>query len=178
MSVATLPPANTSAQQMLPHMTAAIDRADVSDALFSHMFVSGIFPADVYAQMLENLPDPATYEAKDSKILADGSPTRSFYQLDREGLTALPEHSRELWTGVVEAVRSDAFKFHIFRQLKTDLLWRFGVEDVEQIEAATRPRLVRDVSGYRIAPHPDTRKKVVTMMIYLPADESQNDLGT
>jgi hypothetical protein len=163
---------------MLPHMAAAIDGADVSDTPFSHMFIKGIFPADIYSQMLKNLPDPSTYKAQDSKVLADGTPTRSFYQLDADGLSALPEHARDLWTGVVEAVRSDEYKSHIFHQLQKDLRWRFGVQDVNSIEAATRPRLVRDVSGYRIAPHPDTRKKVVTMMIYLPEDESQQSLGT
>ena len=186
MSVATLPPTRgassqmcAAARQMLPHLTAAIDGADVSDTPFSHLYMQEVFPAEIYSQMLESLPDPATYEAQASeKYRMGGKPTRANYQLDRKGLAAMPDHARELWTGVVEAVRSDEYKAHIFRQLQKDLRWRFGVEDVTTIDASSRPRLARDTSGYRIPPHPDTRKKVVTVMIYLPTDESQRDLGT
>ncbi len=185
MSVTTMPATATrrrissSAQSaMMPHIVRAFELADVSDAPFSHLFARDIFPTDVYQQMLTNLPDPKSYQAQDSKVLDDGTPTRSYYQLDRSGLAAMEEPARELWASVVEAVLSDEFKAGVFRQLKTDLSWRFGIKDVEQIECGPRPRLVRDVSGYRIAPHPDTRKKVVTMMIYLPQDESQKDLGT
>src|SRR5436190_562347 len=40
------------------------------------------------------------------------------------------------------------------------------------------PELYRETEGFEIPPHPDTRRKVVTMHLYWPADHSQIDLGT
>src|SRR5262249_23066956 len=58
--------------------------------------------------------------------------------------------------------------------------FRYGVPEAEtpQLAGYARPTLYREVEGFEIPPHPDTRKKVVTMHLYLPADRSQLDLGT
>ena len=41
-----------------------------------------------------------------------------------------------------------------------------------------RPTLYRETEGFEIPAHPDTRKKVVTMHLYFPADLTQIGLGT
>ena len=177
MSLATIPQPSVICDP-LSHMLDSVDKAETCDKPFSHFFVRQVFPPQLYAEMLGNLPDPTAYQPIYGKQLPDGKYPRTYYQLDREGLSALPSDQRQIWTGVVEAVLSEEFKAHVFRQLRRDLANRFGTDDVTAIEASPRPRIVRDTAGYRIPPHPDTRKKAVTMMIYLPSDESQNDLGT
>lgn len=41
-----------------------------------------------------------------------------------------------------------------------------------------KPVVYRDSDGDQIKPHPDTRKKVVTMQLYCPTYNSQEALGT
>jgi hypothetical protein len=39
-------------------------------------------------------------------------------------------------------------------------------------------RLVRDRQGYAIKPHTDIKSKVISLLFYLPKDESNSDAGT
>jgi hypothetical protein len=49
---------------------------------------------------------------------------------------------------------------------------------VDDLKLVPKPVVYRDRDGYQIKPHPDTRKKVVTMQLYCPTDSSQEALGT
>jgi hypothetical protein len=44
--------------------------------------------------------------------------------------------------------------------------------------ASSELRFVRDRKGYSIAPHTDKVKKVLSLLFYLPEDESMRDYGT
>ena len=73
-----------------------------------------------------------------------------------------------------------ALKRAMYAKLARDLAFRYGVPEskVPELAGYTRPTLYRETEGFEIPPHPDTRKKVVTMHLYFPADLSQLDLGT
>jgi hypothetical protein len=85
-----------------------------------------------------------------------------------------------MWRGVASTLASPALKTALFAKLAKDLAFRYSVSESRAGDLAgySRPTLYREMEGYEIAPHPDTRKKVVTMHLYLPADRSQLDLGT
>ena len=178
MIQATLPPKTQNTHAIVDHMAGALRNADATDKPFSNLFAQNIFPQNLYRKLLENIPDPAMYEPIYGKQLPDGTYPRTYYQLDGKGLANLPEHQRAVWEVVVDALLSDEFKISVFAQLRKDLQFRFQTRNIESIAASPRPRIVRDTAGYKIDPHPDTRKKAVTMMIYLPNDHSQRELGT
>jgi len=70
------------------------------------------------------------------------------------------------------AVR-DAFK----RRLAPALQRRFGPA-YGKVGMYPIPVLTRDITGYLITPHPDTRWKGITVQLYLPRDESIAHVGT
>lgn len=73
--------------------------------------------------------------------------------------------------------QDDGVKLALLRKLEPGIRERHA-EPLEQIEAYSRPALNRDVSGYKIPPHPDTKAKVMSGLIYFPKSDAQRRLGT
>jgi hypothetical protein len=167
---------------VLDHLLHALRRTPAHDEPFSHFYVEDVFPDDIYAEMMDHLPDPSTYQplSVENYHNAEGVSTRDVIALDDEHLRDLPERQRELWDGIAAAMVAPELKTLVFQKLATDLSARFGVprQQVPKITSFCKPSLFRDLDGYEIAPHPDGRTKIVTMQLYLPRDRTQLELGT
>lgn len=170
------------AGRSLAHMVAQINATPYQDDPFPHFAVRDFFPEAVYRRMQESLPTDEQYSLCDQEKNRgyDGAVNRSRFQLIDAHLAGLSDESREFWLGVRDALGSPELKRAVFRKLAPGLAFRYGVSasQAAQVEGYPRPELFREKQGYRIAPHPDTRNKVVTMQFSLAVDDSQADLGT
>jgi hypothetical protein len=166
----------------LEHLLQRIDATPALDSPFSHIYLEHVFPEDVYAQLLSHLPNPELYNkaAERHYEKGEGNCVRSLFQLTAVNLGCLSLEQRELWRGVAAALTDPRLKQVMYTKLARDLSFRYGVAEAEvgRLAGFSRPTLHRETEGFEIAPHPDTRKKVVTMQLYLPADRSQLELGT
>lgn len=179
---------------MRSSLVAALDRARLEREPFSHIYLRDAFPSHIYAEMLDRLPpldafrpdNPAKYgaAAREFHATPDRGPAplscRYTMPLDEGHLARLSEAQRVLWTGVSAVLRSAELKARVFAAFAADLCRRFRTDEsgLERMEAHPRPTLIRDLSGYWIAPHPDSRAKIVTVQFYLARDDSQRALGT
>jgi hypothetical protein len=167
---------------VLDHILHELRQTPAEDEPFSHFYLENVFPDDIYAEMMDNMPDPAAYKplSVENYHNRDGVSTRDVISLDEAHLADLPPRQRELWQGIAAALAAPELKKLVFQKLSTDLSPRFGMprEKVDQIVSFSKPSLFRDLDGYEIAPHPDGRAKIVTMQLYLPRDRSQLELGT
>ena len=175
-------------------LVTAIDRARVETEPFAHACVREAFPPHVYDGMLEALPpldayrpdNPAKYGANARKlhVAAEGAPApescRYTMPLDAALLARISPAHRAVWTSVSAALRSQDVRAQIFKLFAAALCRRFRTDEagLARMEAHPRVTLVRDLSGYWIEPHPDTRAKIVTVQFYLARDASQQTLGT
>jgi hypothetical protein len=165
----------------LAHMVESIERSWVDHDPFPHFIVEGIFPDDVYREMLASLPDPSLYDAVSYEKHADnGVSNRGKFALTNQCIAELSGRQRSLWLAVRDALGAPRFKQAVFARLREGLAYRFGKspEQAAQTPGYPLPELFRETEGYQIKPHPDTRRKLVTMQIALPSDNSQPDLGT
>jgi hypothetical protein len=165
----------------LEHMLAAVARTPAESQPFPHFFVEGLLPDDLYRELIASLPDERLYQAFSySKHATNGQSNRGRFGLTSADLDGLHGRQQWLWRGVRDALGSAEFKSAVFERLSEGLAYRLGIAPREA--AATPgyplPELFRETAGYEIKPHPDTRRKLVTMQVSLAADDGQRGMGT
>jgi len=167
-------------EEICTHLVAAIEATSLTREPFPLIYIEGCFRDSIFQELIANLPEDDFYEPllhKDA-LRPDGTSTRSQASLAEKRLHLLPEgRARDLWTAVARAAQDERVKMALLRKLEPGVRERYD-QPLEKIEAHSRPALNRDVPGYKILPHPDTRAKVLSGLLYLALAEDQRGLGT
>jgi hypothetical protein len=149
------------------HLVAAVERTPLVRTPFDHINFSNAFPNSVYDAMLAHLPPCEVYQPANMVKYArpDGRCSRNVADLATV-VTHMTGDARDVWMAVRAALASDTLRRAVCTTLR--------------VPDRGRPvsRLVHDLPGYWIEPHPDTRTKHVTMQFYLAADSNHEELGT
>jgi hypothetical protein len=172
---------NARTRNLSEFVCASVESARASEAPFYHLVLDRVFPDDVYSAMLAAMPVAADYRPMSGRSkghdLADGTHTRVKIDLFPEYIRHLPPEKRDIWDFVGRALCSREVKDAFVRRLAPGLQRRFGVKFAE-VAMYPIPVLTRDIPGYLITPHTDTRWKGITVQLYLPSDNSASHIGT
>ena len=162
------------ADELIAQAVASIEAAEHFSFPFPHIFFRDFFPTDFYQDLLRNIPtegyDPIT-----------GTGTRMALRLYGENVEKIEPELRSAWAAVSAMLTSKEVERAIRIKLNDGLEIRARgdkVPSAEDLKLVAKPVVYSDRDGYQIKPHPDTRKKVVTMQLYCPADTSRQALGT
>lgn len=162
-------------------LVQSVEQARFSETPFYHLHFDRVFPDDIYAAMIREMPMARDYRALPGRnnvnILDDGSATRVKIDLFPEYIRNLPEQKREVWDIVGRALCSNDVRDAFVRRLAPGLERRFG-RGYREVGMFPIPILTRDVPKYQITPHTDTKWKGITVQFYLPADASTEHIGT
>ena len=121
------------------------------------------FPAEFYRRLLEHFP------ANDRFVQLNGEGTRRQYNLYDERVDPGSEEGRAAWSIVRRVLSSPEIASALRTKLDPGFRIRAkGSREGWPIPMFPRPVVYADLDGYAIKPHPDTRRKVLTMQI-LPA---------
>ena len=168
-------------ERLSAHIVSAVDAAAPSDAPFTHLVLGRVFPDDVYAAMLANMPESRDYRPMHGRAkghdLDDGTHTRVKIDLFPEYIRHLPLQKRTVWDVVGRALCSREVRDAFIRRLGPALKRRFGA-NYAKTGMYPIPVLTRDIPGYLITPHTDTKWKGITVQLYLPRDRSNTHIGT
>jgi hypothetical protein len=167
--------------QLRDFIVTSVAASVSSSSPFHHLALDRVFPDEVYAAMLANMPETSDYRPMHGRStendLADGTHTRVKIDLFGEYIRRLPPEKRAVWQVVGRALCSSAVKGAFVRRLAPALAARFG-PDYPGVRMYPVPVLTRDIPGYLIRPHTDTRWKGITAQFYLPCDCSTTHIGT
>jgi hypothetical protein len=162
------------ADELTAHAVASIKAADHFSVPFPHIVFRNFFPLDFYQDLIRHVPtqgyDPIT-----------GTETRMALRLYGENVDKIEPALRSAWAAVSTMLTSKEVEQAIRNRLRDGLEIRARGDKLSgpaDLKLIAKPVVYRDTDGYQIKPHPDTRKKVVTMQLYCPADSSQEALGT
>ncbi len=168
--------------RVVRHVVAVVERTPAKSEPFPHAFFEGIFPDDLYRTALDAWPTEAAFAAASRRHHVDeyGGSTRRRMNLVEKSLADLPAAGRRVWTTLRAAVGAPEVKAAVFAKLADGLARRFGSAPAAAAAVPAFPRgtLYSEKQGYRIAPHPDTREKIVTMQFAFPADDRMKHVGT
>jgi hypothetical protein len=166
---------------LISAVAANIDAARAIEKPFFHLEFDRVFPDDLYDAMVDNMPSAADYRPLPGRnggnLREDGSSTRVKIDLFPEYTRHLPPGKREIWDQVGRALCSPEVQAAYMRRLAPGLARRFG-ETHAETGMYPIPVLTRDIPGYLITPHTDTRWKGITVQLYLPRDDANTHIGT
>jgi hypothetical protein len=159
---------------LIAHGVASVEAADYSSDPFPHIVFRDFFPDDFYQELISSVPtegyDPIT-----------GTGTRMALRLYGDNIQHVEPACRPVWEAASAMLTSRELEDAVRKKLHDGLEIRARgdkVASAADLNLVAKPVLYRDRNGYQIKPHPDTRKKVVTMQLYCPTDASEEQLGT
>jgi hypothetical protein len=110
-----------AAERLREFVVRAIDAAPAYKTPFYHLVLDHVFPDDVYAAMLANMPEAADYRPMHGRSkghdLPDGTHTRVKIDLFPEYIRHLPPEKRALWNVVGRALCSGEVRDAFMRRL-------------------------------------------------------------
>lgn len=161
------------------HIASLLAATPASPDPFCHLQLEGFFPPRLYGQILDALPPlDVCHELRHRDAVgADNRSTRLQFGFAPHEWHKLQPEARHFWLTILAPLASPEITEAVRQALRGGMERRFG-EKWGVVKLRPVPWLIRDQTGYRIGIHPDHLGKVITLQIYLPADDSQVERGT
>jgi hypothetical protein len=161
------------------HLAYKVANAPINPYPFPHFYVEEVLPPEYYAELQSMLPDPLRLvpigEARPLTGGKDMYKERFVLTFGGDLFAALPPAQQAFWGALHDRLVGGAFRRVLLEKFGAYLAQRFQGQRVEFYDETL---LVQDTTHYALGPHSDVPRKVITLLFYLPKDDSQRHLGT
>lgn len=158
----------------------AIERAPMRTFPFPHVYVESVFPDDYYAEIRRNWPSASRFVTLEStgRVPAGAYPERFIMPLTKDKVNALSGEGRAFWSDFAAwSLESNRFLMAAMDKFEPYVRQRFG-DALETLSFSHEVLVVRDHSNYRLGPHTDSPRRVLSLLFYCPDDDRYSHLGT
>ncbi|MDY0870552.1 hypothetical protein [Dongia rigui] len=163
------------------HLIYQIANCQVRNFPFPHIYVKDVFPDGFYQELRRNLPPNEGYIALvDTKRVGTGySRARlALFPSDLDKAHITPAQ-RDFWRNVFNTLGDGEFAACVFDRFRPWIEQRFKTDGANRgLKVWHETFLMRDLETYSLGPHTDAVAKLVSMLFYLPGDDSSSELGT
>lgn len=157
-------------------LTYKVANAPILTYPFPHFYIENVFPDAFYQKFMCALPDTQKMRPIKEVRGVQGYDERFVMQMDKENFDQLPESQRDFWTELNTWMLSGRFANVLAAKFNTYVQER--LKTLGKMKFVNEILLVEDNTNYSLGPHTDSTKKLITVLFYLPKDESQKHLGT
>ena len=160
------------------YLAYKIGNTEVSTFPFPHIYINNVFPNSLYLAMQENMPLTEDMSAIHEKrpVAPHLYKERLAFAFDDEALNSLNEQKKKFWTIFKNSMLSGNLKNFILSKFYSIINQRFP--DISNIDFYDDLLLVHDYTNFKLRPHTDLPTKVISLLFYLPKDQTQENLGT
>jgi len=163
------------------HLIYKIANARINSYPFPHLCLQDIFPEGFYRELRQYLPHNDGYItlADTGRVGRGYSRARlSLFPSDLDKAQITPSQ-RDFWRSVFNTLSDAEFVTCVFDRFRPSIDQRFGTGDGQRrLKIWNETFLMRDLETYSLGPHTDNTTKIVSMLFYLPEDNSSEELGT
>jgi hypothetical protein len=153
-----------------------IANSDIRHYPWTHVLFKDIFHSNHYDLLLNNLPDESYLIdiTKVNKHPVDYPNNR----LILNNYDALPVIQKQFWVDQNDFFTDGKLKDMLLKKFWPLLIDRIGQQHIHKVEFYDTFQLTKDLKGYVLAAHPDAFNKVFTIVMNLPKDNFNANMGT
>lgn len=160
------------------HVLGRIRAASIETDPFPHCVVERVFPEDFYEDLLENWPDDESFTAiTDTGRVKGGSSERRVILFTDKGLARIESRRRPFWSeGVARWLTASSLALAAIEKFAHVL--PESAADLRNAALGADALIVSDRTSYEIGPHTDNPQRVVSLLFYVPEDDTFRRFGT